>query len=194
MPGSSWSGKSAMAELLFKKFTEGAEPTEAELKAEYDARIAEAPKEEFHARHILVDDEAKAKDLITQLDKGGELRAAREGQLQGRFCDRRRRPRLVQSQPDGQALLGRRSAARDRQVHGDAGQVGVRLARDQARGKARNDAAALRCGQGPARTAGQPEEVRGAPRRSSSSRPRSNARSETSARAGSTSSTSGSSD
>jgi peptidyl-prolyl cis-trans isomerase C len=66
-------GKSAMAELLFKKYTEGAEPTEAELKAEYDARIAEAPKEEYHAKHILVDDEAKAKDLIAQLDKGGNF-------------------------------------------------------------------------------------------------------------------------
>ena len=63
-------GKSAMAELLFKKYTEGKEPTEEELKAEYDARIAEAPKQEFHARHILVDDEAKAKDMIAQLDKG----------------------------------------------------------------------------------------------------------------------------
>ncbi len=66
-------GKSALAELLFKKFTEGVEPTEAELKAEYDARIAEAPKLEYHARHILVDDEAKAKDLITQLDKGASF-------------------------------------------------------------------------------------------------------------------------
>ena len=66
-------GKSAMAELLFKKFTEGAQPTDDELKAEYDARIAEAPKEEYHARHILVDDEAKAKELITKLDKGGNF-------------------------------------------------------------------------------------------------------------------------
>ena len=66
-------GKSAMAELLYKKFTEGAEPTEEELKAEYDARIAEAPKEEFHARHILVDDEAKAKELIAKLDGGASF-------------------------------------------------------------------------------------------------------------------------
>lgn len=66
-------GKSAMAELLFKKFTEGAEPTEEELKAEYEARIAEAPKQEFHARHILVDDEAKAKELITKLDGGANF-------------------------------------------------------------------------------------------------------------------------
>ncbi len=62
-----------MAELLFKKFAEGAEPTEAELKAEYDARVADAPKLEYHARHILVEDEAKAKDLISQLDKGASF-------------------------------------------------------------------------------------------------------------------------
>jgi peptidyl-prolyl cis-trans isomerase C len=66
-------GKSAMAELLFKKYTEGAEPTEEELKAEYEARIAEAPKQEYHARHILVDDEAKAKELITKLDAGASF-------------------------------------------------------------------------------------------------------------------------
>jgi peptidyl-prolyl cis-trans isomerase C len=65
--------QSAMAELLYKDFVKDAEPTEEELKAEYDARIAEAPKEEFHARHILVDDEAQAKDLIAQLDKGGDF-------------------------------------------------------------------------------------------------------------------------
>ncbi len=61
---------SSMTELLFKKFIDGKEPTEEELKAEYDARVAALPKAEFHARHILVDDEAKAKDLIAQLDKG----------------------------------------------------------------------------------------------------------------------------
>jgi peptidyl-prolyl cis-trans isomerase C len=62
-----------MAELLFKKYTEGTEPTEAELKAEYDERVAEAPKEEYHARHILVDEEAKAKEMISELDKGGSF-------------------------------------------------------------------------------------------------------------------------
>lgn len=66
-------GRSAMAELLYKKYTEGAQPTEEELKAEYDARMAEAPKDEYHARHILVDDEAKAKELIAQLDGGASF-------------------------------------------------------------------------------------------------------------------------
>jgi peptidyl-prolyl cis-trans isomerase C len=64
---------SSMAELLFKKFTDGKQPTEEELKAEYDARVAEMPKLEFHARHILVDDEAKAKDLIAKIDQGGDF-------------------------------------------------------------------------------------------------------------------------
>lgn len=64
---------SSMTELLFKKFVDGKEPTEEELKAEYDSRVAELPKAEFHARHILVDDEAKAKDLIAQIDKGASF-------------------------------------------------------------------------------------------------------------------------
>ncbi|MGQ0385313.1 MAG: peptidylprolyl isomerase, partial [Gammaproteobacteria bacterium] len=66
---------SALAEMLFRKLSEGKEPTEEELKAEYDARIAEMPKSEYHARHILVDDEAKAKDLISKLDDGASFEA-----------------------------------------------------------------------------------------------------------------------
>ena len=64
---------SSMTELLFKKFVDGKEPTEEELKAEYDARVKELPNMEFRARHILVDDEAKAKDLIAQIHKGGSF-------------------------------------------------------------------------------------------------------------------------
>jgi peptidyl-prolyl cis-trans isomerase C len=75
---------SSMTELLFKKFTAGKEPTEEELKAEYNSRIAQLPKMEFHARHILVDDEAKAKDLIAQLDKGaGFEKLAKENSKDG---------------------------------------------------------------------------------------------------------------
>ena len=101
----------AMAELLYKKFTEGSQPTDAELKAEYDARIAEAPKQEYHARHILVDDEAKAKDLIAQLDKGASFEKLAKDNSKDGSIGRRRRPRLVQPEPDGQAFLGRRSSS-----------------------------------------------------------------------------------
>ncbi len=75
---------SSLTELLFKKFTEGKVPTDEELKAEYDARVAELPQLEFHARHILVDDEAKAKDLIAQIDKGADFeKLAKENSKDG---------------------------------------------------------------------------------------------------------------
>lgn len=52
----------------------GPKVTEAAVKARYDATIAGKPGEvEVHARHILVKDEAKAKDLIAQLNKGGDF-------------------------------------------------------------------------------------------------------------------------
>jgi peptidyl-prolyl cis-trans isomerase C len=75
---------SSMTELLFKKYIDGKDATEEELKAEYDARIAELPKVEFHARHILVDDEAKATDLIAQIDKGASFeKLAKENSKDG---------------------------------------------------------------------------------------------------------------
>lgn len=75
---------SALAEMLYKKVVEEAVPTDAELKAEYDARIAELPPLEYHARHILVADEAKAKDLIAQLGKGASFeKLAKENSSDG---------------------------------------------------------------------------------------------------------------
>ncbi|WP_119157579.1 peptidylprolyl isomerase [Caldimonas tepidiphila] len=44
--------------------------TAAEIQAEYDKFKAQAGDKEYHARHILVEDEATAKSLIAQL-KGG---------------------------------------------------------------------------------------------------------------------------
>jgi peptidyl-prolyl cis-trans isomerase C len=44
------------------------------IKAQYDKEYAGKPGEqEIHARHILVDSEAKAKDIIAQLDKGAKF-------------------------------------------------------------------------------------------------------------------------
>ena len=46
------------------------------IKARYDSTIGNKPgDEEVHARHILVADEAKAKDLIEKLSKGGDFAA-----------------------------------------------------------------------------------------------------------------------
>ncbi len=50
--------------------------TEDKLKAAYDKMVAEFPKtEEAKAAHILVEDEAKAKEIITKLNDGGDFAA-----------------------------------------------------------------------------------------------------------------------
>ncbi|MBN9530419.1 MAG: peptidylprolyl isomerase [Alphaproteobacteria bacterium] len=51
-----------------------AELTDAVLKKKYDEMIKAQPaKEEVHARHILVRDEAEAKKVIAELEKGGNF-------------------------------------------------------------------------------------------------------------------------
>ena len=45
-------------------------PTDAELRAEYDAYVAASPKNEYHARHILVATEPFAEKIIQRLGRG----------------------------------------------------------------------------------------------------------------------------
>ena len=45
-------------------------PTDAELHAEYDAYVAAAPKNEYHARHILVATEPFAEKIVQRLGRG----------------------------------------------------------------------------------------------------------------------------
>jgi len=50
--------------------------TEAAVRARYDSDIAGKPgEEEVHARHILVPDEATARKIIAELDKGADFAA-----------------------------------------------------------------------------------------------------------------------
>ncbi|MEI8298254.1 MAG: peptidylprolyl isomerase [Pseudomonadota bacterium] len=62
-----------LATTLFQNYSKGKTPSEADLKAEYDRQVAGMPKEEFHARHILLKDEASAKDVVAQLAKGAKF-------------------------------------------------------------------------------------------------------------------------
>lgn len=55
-----------------KKYLEDHPVTDEELKPEYDAQVAAMPRE-YHARHILVDDKAKADGLTAQLSGGGDF-------------------------------------------------------------------------------------------------------------------------
>jgi len=70
--------ETALADLLSRKFLEGAEPTTEEKRAEYDKQVAQLPKVEYRARHILVDDEAKARELIASLDGGARFETLAE--------------------------------------------------------------------------------------------------------------------
>lgn len=47
--------------------------SDAELKKEYDARVAHANVEEYKARHILTKTEAEAKGVIKKLNKGAKF-------------------------------------------------------------------------------------------------------------------------
>jgi len=47
--------------------------TDADIKAEYDTKVAAENGTEFKARHILVKTEAEAKKIIAELDKGADF-------------------------------------------------------------------------------------------------------------------------
>ncbi|HEY7889338.1 MAG TPA: peptidylprolyl isomerase [Steroidobacteraceae bacterium] len=59
-----------LEQALSQKYLAGKQPTDAELKAEYDAEVAKMPTEEYHARHILVATQPFAQKIIDRLKKG----------------------------------------------------------------------------------------------------------------------------
>jgi peptidyl-prolyl cis-trans isomerase C len=48
-------------------------PTQQELQTEYDSQIAQMPKVQYHARHILVPTQAQAQQIIQQLKHGAKF-------------------------------------------------------------------------------------------------------------------------
>ncbi len=57
----------------FEHFQQTKTPTDAELQAEYRSQIDAMPKTQYHARHILVANQADALQLIDQLKKGAKF-------------------------------------------------------------------------------------------------------------------------
>jgi len=55
---------------LQAKYLKDKTPTDQELRAEYETQVAQMPRTEFRARHILVQTEAFANDLMARLKKG----------------------------------------------------------------------------------------------------------------------------
>jgi peptidyl-prolyl cis-trans isomerase C len=54
-------------------YLDGKKPTDDELKAEYDSQLAQMPKVQYHARHILVAGQDAAQKIIDQLKKGAKF-------------------------------------------------------------------------------------------------------------------------
>jgi peptidyl-prolyl cis-trans isomerase C len=64
-----------MSQAATAKFLEDKKPTDAELRAEYDQRLATMEKKQYRASHILVKSEDEARSIIAQLNAGGNFAA-----------------------------------------------------------------------------------------------------------------------
>lgn len=65
--------KALLSQTDLQNFIAANPVTEAEVKAEYDNKVASEKGLEFKARHILVKTEAEAQKIIAELDKGGDF-------------------------------------------------------------------------------------------------------------------------
>jgi len=64
-----------LQQSMQERYLKDRQPTEQELRAEYETQLAAMPKTEYHARHILVATEAFAQKIIERLDKGEKFDA-----------------------------------------------------------------------------------------------------------------------
>ncbi len=65
--------RSLLSQADLKKYIESNPVTDAEIKAEYDSKVAGENGTEYKARHILVKTEDEAKKLLAELGKGADF-------------------------------------------------------------------------------------------------------------------------
>ncbi|MEQ1622628.1 MAG: peptidylprolyl isomerase [Methylococcales bacterium] len=65
--------RSLLSQAALQDYLKANPVTDADIKAEYDKKVAAENGTEFKARHILVKTEAEAKKIIAELDKGGDF-------------------------------------------------------------------------------------------------------------------------
>ena len=68
-----WQRRSLLVTAGMRDYLDAHPISDEELKKAYDTEIAKLDKTEYKARHILLETEAEAKDVIAQLDKGGDF-------------------------------------------------------------------------------------------------------------------------
>ncbi|HTT03251.1 MAG TPA: peptidylprolyl isomerase [Steroidobacteraceae bacterium] len=60
-------------QTVSENYLKDKKPTEQELRAEYETQLGALPRQEYHARHILVATQPFAQKLIQELDKGANF-------------------------------------------------------------------------------------------------------------------------
>jgi peptidyl-prolyl cis-trans isomerase C len=75
--------RGVLAQAAAEQFLADNEPTEEEVEAEYQEQVKLAPPLQFKARHILVETQSTAQDLIRQLDEGADFEALAKDQSTG---------------------------------------------------------------------------------------------------------------
>jgi peptidyl-prolyl cis-trans isomerase C len=65
--------RGTIAQAVARDFVESNPATDAEILAEYEAEIEQLSGKQYKARHILVESQAEAQDLIAQLNDGGDF-------------------------------------------------------------------------------------------------------------------------
>jgi peptidyl-prolyl cis-trans isomerase C len=66
-------GRAILAQAVAAEFFASNPATDEEILAEYEIQMTSAPASQFKARHILVESQAVASDLIVQLDDGADF-------------------------------------------------------------------------------------------------------------------------
>jgi peptidyl-prolyl cis-trans isomerase C len=62
-----------LQQTMSERYLKDKKPTDQELRAEYETQVANLPKTEYHARHILVATEPFAQKVVEKLEKGGKF-------------------------------------------------------------------------------------------------------------------------
>lgn len=62
-----------LQQALSQRYLKDKQPTEQELRAEYETQVAGLSKQEYHARHILVATEDFANKLVERIEKGANF-------------------------------------------------------------------------------------------------------------------------
>ena len=137
-----------LADAESQKYIKSLQPSDADLKAEYETAVAAMDKTEYKARHILVASKEDGESIIKKLKGGAKFEDLAKSQSTdtgsknnggelGWFTT----SRMVK--PFADAVV----APEEGRDHPGTGADPVRMARDPARGHPRQDAAAVRPGQ-----------------------------------------------